>query len=78
LIARVVIHNDGAQDLTLRYTGPYTFHAHTNMFVVPAHGSIELDVKTLESLEKLDFPVLVENSRVAPKTPASLSLKVTK
>jgi hypothetical protein len=78
LIARVVIHNDGAQDLTLRYTGPYTFHAHTNMFVVPAHGSIELDVKTLESLEKLDFPVLVENTRVAPKTPASLSLKVTK
>jgi hypothetical protein len=48
------------------------------LFVVPAHGSIELDVKTLEALEQLDFPVLVENSRIAPKTPASLSLKVAK
>jgi len=78
LIARVVIHNDGAQDLTLRYTGPFTFHAHTNMFVVPARGSIELDVKTLEALEQFEFPVVVENTRVAPKTPATLTLKLKK
>lgn len=78
LIARVVLHNDGAQDLVLRYTGPYTFHANTELFTVPARGSIELDVKTLEALERFDFPVQVENSRVAPKTPATLLLKVSK
>jgi hypothetical protein len=77
-IARVVIHNDGAQDLNLRYTGPFSFHAHTELFTVPAHGSIELDVKTLEALDRLDFPVQVENSRVAPKTPATLLLHISK
>ncbi|MDP6922627.1 MAG: Sb-PDE family phosphodiesterase, partial [Lutibacter sp.] len=71
-IARVQIRNHSALPIHLEYLGPFTFHRNSRFIQVPAYGSLELHLKTLQRLDSFQLPFKVLNALTAPKQHPSL------
>lgn len=75
-VAKVILENLSSAEFTLQNTSAYSFHAHGDVINLPAHGILELDVKTLEIKEDFNLSFQVLNGIFAPKQHPEISLLV--
>jgi len=66
-ILNVELTNHSASPFHLEYTGEYTFHQRSSIFIVPAKSSMVLMIKTEKIRNKLSLPFKVLNTVIAPK-----------
>ena len=67
-IAHVTIANNSDAPYTLRNHGEYDFYNLTDLVMIPAHGEVNIDVRTIEKLRKFTLQFEVLNALTAPKT----------
>ncbi len=68
--------NNSSCAFTLRNTSKYTLHNQGDVFIVPAHGELEVQVKTLQRLPEVELSVEVLNGITAPGKHPLISWKV--
>ena len=73
-ILKLELINHSVAPLKIRYVGKYNFHTEFNFFEIKANSKIEVYLKTLDVLEKVDLPFEILNYVIAPKN----NLKITK
>ncbi len=73
-ILLVSITNASDANFRLINQSGFTFYRHADLIEVPAHGSIQLGVKTGERVDNIELKFDVLNALTAPKQPASVKL----
>jgi len=68
LVVGVTLKNNSSIDYIFENRSDYTLHNQSDVFMIPAHGSIEVQVKVLEKVPEFQLPLAVLNAVVAPKT----------
>lgn len=67
-VQTVRIENCSDADYVLENQSEYTFHAHADILIIPAHGTTLLEVKTREPLPSFNLKFRILNAVVAPRT----------
>jgi len=70
------IHNYSDADYILENLSEYTFHNFPSVFILKAHETTTLMVKTLKSRESFELTFRVLNTYIAPDTHAEITLTV--
>ncbi|MGF1607004.1 MAG: Sb-PDE family phosphodiesterase [Rhodothalassiaceae bacterium] len=65
-VLNATIHNDSPADFLLRRVGDTSFATHGDVIAVPAHGSVDLEIKDVAVREALTLKLQVLNSYIAP------------
>lgn len=68
--------NTSDADFILRNVGPYSLTSHADVFIVPAHRSTRIQVKTRERLPRLQLPFEILNAFTAPRSHPVVTLAV--
>jgi len=76
-VLRLTLTNQGDADLILRNVSQYEFDDHADVFVVKAHQSQRVSVKTGEKVTRFELPFEVLNAVTAPRQHATVPLVVT-
>jgi hypothetical protein len=72
----VRIHNHSDADLILENLSAFTLHNFAPVFILKAHETTTVMVKTLETLDSFEMKFRVLNAYIAPNTHAEIQLKV--
>ena len=75
-VVDVKIHNNSSVEYILANLSEFTFHANTDIVILPPHTTTLVQVKTLAQLAEFELPFKVLNTVTAPKTHPNISLKV--
>ncbi|MEL6923706.1 MAG: Sb-PDE family phosphodiesterase [Bacteroidota bacterium] len=75
-VAEVELINNSSTPFILGNTSDYTFHANSDIIILPAHSSLTLQVKTKEQRTDFELSFQVLNATIAPNTHPTLSLNV--
>lgn len=75
-VQTVMIENHSDADYVLENLSEYTFHAHADILIVPAHKTTELQVKTRKPLSSFNLRFRILNAVVAPRTHPEISWTV--
>ena len=67
-VAHVTISNNSDAPYTLRNQSKYDFYNLTDLVMIPAHGEVNIDVRTIEKLRKFKLQFEVLNALTAPQT----------
>ena len=67
-VAHVTISNNSDAPYTLRNQSKYDFYNLTDLVMIPAHGEVNIDVRTIEKLRKFELQFEVLNALTAPQT----------
>ena len=67
-VAHVTISNNSDAPYTLRNHSEYDFYNLTDLVMIPAHGEVNIDVRTIKKLRKFSLQFEVLNALTAPKT----------
>ena len=70
------IHNHSDADYILENLSEYTFHNFPSIFILKAHETTTLMVKTLKSKDTFELTFRVLNAYTAPDTNAEIKLTV--
>jgi predicted ATPase len=76
-VLELTLINHSSSDLLLENQMPYSFYFNPRVFTVPAMGSITLQIKTLEQLERIELKFKALKAYTAPKDQAVVSWEVT-
>lgn len=76
-LLNVVLRNHSDATFELENRSSYTFMSQGDDLKLPAHGTLELVVKTGQRLNAVALPFAVRNALVAPKTHARWVLNLT-
>ncbi len=76
-VAFVDIENVSDAPFLCRNVGNYRIHNEADVFEIPAHGSIELQVKTLEQMANFDLDLEILNATIKPGEHPKITLRVT-
>jgi len=68
LVVGVTLANQSSIDFIFENRSDYTLHNQSDVFMIPARGTIEVQVKVLEKVAEFQLPLAVLNAVVAPKT----------
>ena len=68
IIAHVTISNDSDAPFTLKNKSKYDFYNLTDLVRIPAHGKVNIDVRTIEKMRKFKLQFEVLNALTAPQT----------
>lgn len=74
-ILQLEISNASSASFILKNTSEYSLHGHTSVFTIPPFENITLEVKTLEVLDEIQFPVKVLSAVIAPEIHPELILE---
>jgi predicted metal-dependent phosphoesterase TrpH len=75
LIANVVLKNHSANNLHLKYTGPFTFHQDATIFTIEPFGEKTINIKTLTKKSSLELPFELLNGMIGKKEYLNFNLK---
>lgn len=75
-VATFILKNKSDAPLILENRSQYELHLHSGLVVVDPNSAIELQVKTMESINKFEMRFSVLNAITAPKTHPEISFKV--
>jgi 3',5'-nucleoside bisphosphate phosphatase len=75
-IISVVLVNSSSVNFILVNNSAFTLYKHTDVVTIPHHGTVEVQVKTIERLEELVLNFTVMNALTSPKTHPTLDLQV--
>ena len=64
----VTISNSSDAPYTLRNQSKYDFYNLTNLVIVPAHGEVNIDVRTIKKTRKFELEFEVLSALTAPQT----------
>ena len=78
IVAAVRLKNHTPVNFTLENTSEYGFHTDGSIVSIPAHATIELQVKTGEVLDQFSLEFRVLNAVTAPKTHPEITLRVSR
>ena len=67
-VAHVTISNNSDAPYTLRNQSKYDFYNLTDLVMIPAHGEVNIDVRTIKKLRKFKLQFEVLNALTAPQT----------
>ena len=73
-IARVAIHNHSDADFIMENLSEYRLHNQAKVFVLKAHESTTLQVKTVDTLESFELRFRVLNAFSSPDTHPEIKL----
>jgi hypothetical protein len=65
-VLNITLENRSSTPFILRNTGRYTFHTQGDVITVPAGGSLDVEVKTIERLSNIKLSFEVMNAVTAP------------
>ena len=68
IIAHVTISNDSDAPFTLKNKSKYDFYNLTDLVRIPAHGKVNIDVRTIEKMRKFKLQFEVLNALTTPQT----------
>jgi hypothetical protein len=75
-VPKIQIHNHSDADFFLENTSVYTLHNFAPVFILKAHETTAVMVKTLEKLDSFELKFRVLNAFTAPKEHAEIKLRV--
>lgn len=75
-VAFVDIENVSDASYLCRNIGPYRLHNQTDIFEIPAHSTLELQIKTLEQKASFNLELEVLNATTKPNEHPKISLRV--
>jgi predicted metal-dependent phosphoesterase TrpH len=75
-VPKIQIHNHSDADFFLENTSVYTLHNFAPVFILKAHETTAVMVKTLEELDSFELKFRVLNAFTAPKEHAEIKLRV--
>lgn len=75
-VCAVEIKNQSDAMMTLQNRSEYNLHAHGDVFRIPAHETITIEVKTLERLDSFSLQLDVLNAIKAPQSHPQVEIKV--
>ncbi|MBX2817651.1 MAG: PHP domain-containing protein [Saprospiraceae bacterium] len=75
-VAFVTIENNSDAPFLCKNAGIYRFHNFADVFEVPPHGSVEVQVKTLEQKAQFDLALEILNGVTRPGQHPTITLKV--
>ena len=67
-VALVIISNSSDAPYTLRNQSKYDFYNLTDLVIVPAHGEVNIDVRTIKKTRKFELEFEVLSALTAPQT----------
>ncbi len=73
----VTLKNNSSTNLVFENAMEYSFYYHPRIFTVPAKGSVELQIKTLENLPKIQLKLKALKAYYAPREQAEVSWEIT-
>lgn len=76
-VAFVTLENKGDAPLVCRNVSEFRLHNFADLIEIPPHGSIEVQVKTLEQKSDFELDLEVLNAITAPEQHPTLTLSVT-
>ena len=75
-VPRLKIHNHSDADYILENLSAYSLHNFASVFVLKAHESTNVQVKTTETLESFELKFRVLNAYIAPDKHPEINLLV--
>lgn len=75
-VANVTLTNNSDADLQLRNTGAFGLHKHTDIFIISAHSTKQLQIKTEDQRESFSMEFEVLNATIGPKQHPRLKFDV--
>ena len=78
-VLSVTLHNATSSNLLFENAMPYSLYHHAPIFEIPAHGSIRLQIKTIENVPTIELKLKALKAYSAPATQETVSwnLKVS-
>jgi hypothetical protein len=75
-VLSVTLHNHSSSNLLFENQMDYNFYHHPPIVEIPAHGSLTLQIKTLERKSEIELKLKALKAYVAPKTQAVVSWNI--
>jgi len=75
-VETVLVENRSGADYILENQSEYTLHDHARVFILKAHGTTTIQVKTIEELERFELRFKVLNAFTSPDRHPLVSLEI--
>lgn len=75
-VVTILVENRSGADYILENQSEYTFHDHARVFILKAHGTTKIQVKTLKKLERFELRFKVLNAFISPDRHPLVSLEI--
>ena len=66
-VAHITIYNSSDTPYNLRNQSKYNFYNPTDLVIVPAHGEVNIDVRTIKKTRKFELEFEVLSALTAPQ-----------